>query len=384
MTKIAIFFIDALGPDLITQENMPFLSSLKRKAQYYEMNTLLGYSGTIHPSLWTSTYPQTHLLWSTVIKLPKPLKKEVKDKMLSLFPDSLSRPANYLLHYSRLARSRILPSVSPKYSHHFGKSEYDYYHATKQVNGVKTLFSYADTAYRLYNKVEYISPWKNQQTALDVYFTSEVDALSHLRLATPKKMRKLLRKVDRKVKQLHTFYQKNFPGSHFMVFSDHGQDVIKKRVNIKKMIDALPLTLGNDFLVSYDSTLARFWVFNEKARFLITRRLSGCKEGLLLEKKERKKYGIDFKDNRYGDIYFLLHTGCEIFPNAYHNYLKNNVQGMHGYLPETRGMKAFLLYAGPQHLVKKKEISILDITPTILQILHKKIPTYMKGRSLCR
>ncbi|HLC64647.1 MAG TPA: alkaline phosphatase family protein [Candidatus Nanoarchaeia archaeon] len=381
--KAAVFFIDALGPDLITSDSMPFTYNLMKKNIPYTMNSVLGYSGGIHPSLWTSTYPDEHSQWATVVRARKQEKMSIKDKLLGMLPEALSRPINYLLHYSSISRSKILPSIPPKQAKYFGKSDYDYYHAVKDVNGVRTIFSYVPTMYRFYNKINQIKPILNQSSELDVYFTGELDHLCHLRLANLKKMRKMLRKIDSKMEELYSFYKMNFPECHFIAFSDHGQAVVRRRIDIKGYIGRLGLKF-EDYIAAYDSTMVRFWVFNEKARELITRALSKIEEGAILDKKARQKYGIDFKDNRFGDIFFLLNEGCEVYPNFYHNYLKNNVQGMHGYLPESRSMKAFFLYSGPAKLEKAKEISILDVAPTILKLLKKKIPDYIRGKPLCK
>ncbi|MBI4439678.1 hypothetical protein HY638_01790 [Candidatus Woesearchaeota archaeon] len=382
MKKIIAFFIDALGPDLITPDAMPFLCRLMKENPHYEMSSILGYSGAIHPSIWTSTYPEEHNKWSTVIRSQSP-KKGLKDSILGNLPDAVSRPANYLLHYSRLSRSSILPSISPKHIQFFSKSDYDYYHAVKEVNGIRTLFSFIPAMYHFYNSVENITPIINSKSELDVYFTGHLDHFSHLHLASLGKMKGLLRKIDSKLQEMFSFYKMRFPGCHFIVFSDHGQDIIKKRVDVKSAVEPLGLKFGTDYIAAYDSTMARFWVFNEKAKMLIGRAMSNIGYGTVLDKKARQKYGIGFKHNIFGDIFFLLKPGCEIYPNFYHNYLKNNVQGMHGYIPESRGMKAFFLYSGPCSLAKGSA-SVLDIAPTMLELLGRKIPRHMRGKSLCR
>jgi hypothetical protein len=87
-----------------------------------------------------------------------------------------------------------------------------------------------------------------------------------------------------------------------------------------------------DYLAVYDSTMARFWFFNEEARLAINTCLRRQNCGRLLCDAELNDLGIYFPDRRYGESIFLLNSGYMFFHSDFHsgNWLPT---GMHGYHP---------------------------------------------------
>src|SRR6185503_4942826 len=67
------------------------------------------------------------------------------------------------------------------------------------------------------------------------------------------------------------------------VFSDHGMANCDEHLDLKKKIDGLPLEMERDYAVVYDSTMARFWFFNHRAKDLITRALKAVPQGRIIE-----------------------------------------------------------------------------------------------------
>ena len=77
--------------------------------------------------------------------------------------------------------------------------------------------------------------------------------------------------------------------------------------------------------------MARFWFFNERARNLIVRKLQHLDCGRILSPEEQRRFGIDFSDNRYGDVIFLMNIGVLIEPSFMGTRAPD---GMHGFDPE--------------------------------------------------
>src|SRR4029077_12734655 len=53
--------------------------------------------------------------------------------------------------------------------------------------------------------------------------------------------------------------------------------------------------------------------------------------GRILSSEDQRRFGIDFSDNRYGDVIFLMNTGVLIKPSFMG---KRAPDGMHGFDPE--------------------------------------------------
>jgi len=85
--------------------------------------------------------------------------------------------------------------------------------------------------------------------------------------------------------------------------------------------------------VVYDSTMARFWFFNEESRTSISACLMRQRCGRILGDRELQDLGVLFPDRRYGDTIFLLNSGCMFYRSDFHsgNWLPT---GMHGYHPD--------------------------------------------------
>src|SRR6476660_3636464 len=116
-------------------------------------------------------------------------------------------------------------------------------------------------------------------------------------------------------------------------------------IDLRRDIDALGLTMGKDYVVVYDSTMARFWFFNERARELVCRRLEQVPEGRILPDSELKSLGAFFPDHYFGELIFLLRDGTLIVPS---DMGKTRLRGMHGYHPSEKHSYAMLCTNQPE------------------------------------
>jgi hypothetical protein len=114
------------------------------------------------------------------------------------------------------------------------------------------------------------------------------------------------------------------------VFSDHGMANCDKHLDLTKQIDALGLRIGTDYNVVYDSTMARFWFFNDEARQRITAALQTVDEGRIVPDGELKAMRAHFEDGRFGELIFLVREGTLIVPS---HMGERPIRAMHGYHP---------------------------------------------------
>jgi hypothetical protein len=122
------------------------------------------------------------------------------------------------------------------------------------------------------------------------------------------------------------------PNASIAIFSDHGMAPVMDRYDLMKDVDALGWKMPDDYLVVYDSTMARFWFFNEAARESVNACLNHQTCGRILGDPELQDLGIEFPDDRYGETIFLLNSGYMFYRSDFHsgNWLPT---GMHGYHP---------------------------------------------------
>jgi hypothetical protein len=129
------------------------------------------------------------------------------------------------------------------------------------------------------------------------------------------------------------------------IFSDHGMANCDRLLDLRALIEPLGLRMGRDYAVVYDSTMARFWFFDERARRLVTECLLGVPEGRILPDQELEELGTLFPDRYFGELIFLVEEGVLIVPS---HMGERPIRAMHGYHPDAPHSYASLLtnYSG--------------------------------------
>ena len=140
-----------------------------------------------------------------------------------------------------------------------------------------------------------------------------------------------------------------------------------------------------DYLLFLDSTMARFWFFNEKSRKIIedivNSKLSNV--GKVIDVEIAKKYKIPYQDTRYGDLIWWAKPGILIYPDYFHRFEK--YKAMHGYDSYHEKMKGFsIIYSKDVEHKEIQEAQLVDVCPTICDLLEIRYPKGNEGKSLFR
>lgn len=113
--------------------------------------------------------------------------------------------------------------------------------------------------------------------------------------------------------------------------------------DLMRRIESLPVKLGRDYAVVYDSTMARFWFHNEKARQLVTAELARIPQGRIVPDEELARMNALFTDRYFGELIFLVREGVLIVPS---HMGERPIRAMHGYHPADPNSYAVLLTNG--------------------------------------
>jgi predicted AlkP superfamily pyrophosphatase or phosphodiesterase len=171
--------------------------------------------------------------------------------------------------------------------------------------------------------------------------------------------RAVARKVDSELSEIFDLLGHRFSSVHFLIFGDHGMVEVKEFLDVRKAIGRLDLRVEEDYLVFLDSTMARFWFFDENAESKITEAIHSLHGGHVLTLEERTKYHLQYGHNRFGDLIFLADPGVLVFPNFYQS--KEPVKGMHGYIPEYSGQQSTFVLASPRVADRKEYSTAVDM-----------------------
>lgn len=164
-------------------------------------------------------------------------------------------------------------------------------------------------------------------------YLSEMDMFLHTHCVDDAKLDERLSWYDAGLTRLFELARTLDATADFTVFSDHGMTPVRQLFDLKKDVDALDFGMPEDYLAVYDSTMARFWFFSDRARREITECLRASPCGHILSDEELNRLGVLFADQRYGEIVFLLHPGWLVAQSDF-NGPRWVPAGMHGYHPD--------------------------------------------------
>jgi hypothetical protein len=148
-----------------------------------------------------------------------------------------------------------------------------------------------------------------------------------------------LRGYEQWINELLAAAKEHYKEIHLYVFSDHGMANCDEHLDLRARIDALPVEMARDYAVVYDSTMARFWFFNDRARQTITEALGKVPQGRIVPETELAQLGAHFPDGYFGELIFLVKEGVLIVPS---HMGERPIRAMHGYHPTDKHSYAAL------------------------------------------
>lgn len=366
---IFVLFVDAVGfhyssdPDIRNQLTKLFKCVVPAQS-------LLAYSSGIHASIWTSDYISHHGKWLNYGLRSFP-SHEIKISQITWKLKSL---VTFLS--KKLSSQHNQYYIPREISKFFERIEYDFkkpfYH--EELPSLFRIMDENDVKFHFCTceKVEEMALLK-LENELNIAFLDEIDALGHkYGPYSPLIKQKILKLLN----ELETMRKKHDELSLIM-FSDHGMQEVKQRFDVIKELNLLEnsgLRLGKDYIAFLDATMARFWFRSQNAKQTISSSFSNA-PGHILSDNEIQNYKVPVND-RFGNLVFLVDPGVEIFPNFFHPYYASYIKGLHGYAPETDSSYGIFATTYEPNF---KEISLLDISPTLVKCLGLKVPQEWKG-----
>jgi len=343
---VSIFvLVDALGWDYI--RNRPFLEDI---AQYRgELKTILGFSSGAIPAILTGLSPTLNGHWNLFSYDPQnsPFRWT---RPLSVLPSPLlnnrvSRKAiNWLAHHvTRYDGYFYLYAVPVELLQYFHYCERRDIFRPGGINKGKSIFDSLEERhipFRSYSYHEHSDQQIVRHAIRDIaeedcsfYFLylSEMDTFLHRHCHEPAKVSEKVALYDQWIRDLYQEARRVRSDVQLYVFSDHGMVPTSTTHDLWSEVEALGYRVPDDYLPFYDSTMARFWFWNDRAKTALISHLQSLACGHILTDSERQEFGVDFPDMRYGETIFLMNPGCLIVPS----YLgKGTLPGMHGFHPE--------------------------------------------------
>lgn len=355
MKKLALFiFVDALGWEILKSRTLlddvlTYRSPLK---------SIFGYSSTCDPTIITGKLPREHRHFSFFYYAPEKSPFGLC-KPLGVLPKSITRRGRVRRMMSRLIKRMYgYTGYFQIYNMPFDKIDLFDYSEKRDIyqpgginGGQPTIFDHLRK-----NKIPFsLSDWRaSEETNLatlrsevqkgDIRFAylymASMDATLHAHGTASELVTQKIKWYEDQIRQLLDEAEKRYRDTHVYVFSDHGMTDIHDTCNLMARIASLGLEFGKDYAAVYDSTMARFWFLKENTRPQIEDALKEETKGHILTSEELRRFGCDFEDSMYGELFFLLDPGVLLLPSFMGEF---KLAGMHGYTPEDKHTSASLL-----------------------------------------
>lgn len=346
-------FIDALGWEIVTKHH--FLE--KEFPHRYPVDMQFGYSSTAIPTILTGEPPTVHKHLSFYYYAPDKSPFRYL-KFLAFLPNAIAGRWRF-----RHILSKIIAKVAGYtgyfeiYAMPFKKMPLFDYIEKKDIfipEGLSPVENIADVAkkcgvpfhisnWRL-SEEENVEALKDNIEKGDVRFaflyTAAMDSLLHRVTKDGAEIQTKLEWYENHIRSIRVLLEREYDTYNFTVFSDHGMTTLVGTMDTIRDVAKLGFSEGKDYAAVYDSTMARFWFFTEKARQDITSLLKHYENASLLTDEDKVRYKIDFSDDMYGEEILLLDPGWQFEPC---DMGVKALPAMHGYAPEDRDSMAALL-----------------------------------------
>ncbi len=345
-------FIDACGWEIVKDD--PFLQSIAPLRK--RLRSVFGYSSACVPSILSGRWPSEHRNWCYFVYDPANSPFRFLRHLIWLPSAGTSRRFFRRL-LSRFIKARLkfcgyfdLYNIPFKHISLFDFSEKKNPLEPGGMNRGPNIFDYLEekgVAYHVSDptrseekNLEALSR-KIRDEAIDFAFLywPGLDGLLHNVGNQSPSISEKLRQYENWINQLMLETRDHYAAIHLYLFSDHGMANCDELFNLRKQIDRLPLQMGRDYAVVYDSTMARFWFFNQSARAQITARLEELPQGRILPDEELDRLGTLFPDRYFGELIYLVKEGVLIVPS---HMGERPIRGMHGYHPDEKHSYALL------------------------------------------
>jgi type I phosphodiesterase/nucleotide pyrophosphatase len=368
--------VDALGWEIVRGRS--FLDDELPDRRW--LTTILGYSSGAIPTLLSGRTPSEHGHWNLFYR--DPVRSPFRwTRALAPLP----RP----LVENRVAR-RVLKSVARRvsgYSGYFSLYDYPVAHLAHfdltekrdiyQPGGLDcpSLFdALRDGAipYECYTyhshtdaRILDLAPGRAAESGARVLFLylSGLDHELHWHIHDPAHVRRVVDWYEAGLRRVWQAATRARGDVRMFVFSDHGMTPIRWTCDLRRDVATLGLSVPDDYLPAYDSTMARFWVFSDRARRALRALLAEHPCGQLLSPAELQRLGVWFEDGRYYDLLFLMKPGMLLCPSDMGSV---RFAGMHGYHPSEPTADAVLLSSVPvdravDHITGVRDVLLEDV-----------------------
>ena len=351
-------FIDACGWEII--KNDPFVRSLAPNRR--RLTSVFGYSSACVPSILSGAWPDQHRNWCYFVYDPKNSPFRFL-RPLRFLPRAVTSRRIFRRLLSKLVKTHLkfrgyfdLYNIPFRYISLFDFSERKSPLLPRGMNRGDNIFDVLERRQIPYhvsdpaitengNLESLLTEIRRESIDFAFVYWPDLDGLLHRVGNQSMEVPFKLRLYEQRLERLMTVAREHYAEVRLYVFSDHGMANCGEYLDLQAQINALGLRMGEDFAVVYDSTMARFWFFNDRARQTVISKLNQVPQGRIIAEDELRDLHAYFEDGYFGELIFLVKEGVLIVPS---HMGERPIRAMHGYHPLDKHSYASLLSNQPE------------------------------------
>lgn len=231
---------------------------------------------------------------------------------------------------------------------------------------------------------------QNHNYDLNLLYLGKGDAIGHIYGPSSNERRQMVKRLDDEIRFITAFFHKKYKEVDLLLIGDHGMIDVRKYVNAYDKILLTAREKGLEVIRDYrffiDSTMIRLWLHTQKAIHVFENLFETDFEltnfGRIITDIDKSQFHLPPNLSYYGDLIWLAEPGVVLFPDFFHKTMK--VRGMHGYDPSVEEQKGFAILHSKtsRHAVHFDERELVDICPTLCDLLDIRYPKSNCGKSL--
>jgi predicted AlkP superfamily pyrophosphatase or phosphodiesterase len=336
-------FIDACGWEII--KNTEFMRDLAPTRK--SLTSVFGYSSACVPSIVSGRWPAEHRNWSYFIYSPEKSPFRFL-RPLRWLPRQLTSRRIFRRWLSKLVKRRMnFRGYFDLYNvpfEHISLYDFTEKKSPLQPGGMNqgpNIFDHLEHAGIPYhvsapqkteeaNLAALLQDIRSESIDFAFLYWPGLDGLLHQVGNQSSEIAPKLQAYENWIRGLYSVAEKHYGEVRLYVFSDHGMANCNELLDLKARVEALPLRIPQDYAVVYDSTMARFWFNNGRARKVVTELLDTVPQGRVIPDQELQSMGAFFDDGEFGQLIYLVKEGVLIVPS---HMGERPIRAMHGYHP---------------------------------------------------
>jgi hypothetical protein len=404
--SIVVCYVSGLDGRLLTHQVTPTIHAMLAE---YPSVAMVGFPNTeLASTIMSGAFPHAHGLWQVALD-PDPPSGPLA-ALADRLPDMLTTTAQCAVHLMR--RDFDLPGVPYRRRRRFRQDRFKYYTRgggaltsktgfPHRIGESPTVFSSLPPGtahHRLNTDLRRLPALLPQLFAagvrLEFLEVRGVDIFEHWHLDDAAAVAVAYGLADDFIAEVARRCDRQ--GALMLLVSDHGQEVVRRRIDLAARIRGLGLR-DDEYDMFLEVPSARFWLHSERAHDRIGA-LLGSIGGTVLGWRDLARFGIHFPDASRGELYWVADPGCVIFPHDFYHPLGNLAlaasdwqqrprlsspvhRGYHAYMPHNPCEQGFVLLRDRDRTLTGAPLRLVDVAPTVLNLLGIPLAPHMPGRS---